>query len=148
MKTITIEEAYKFGQRAHSAGMRFAWGMVAIYWNPGEEPATDLVVLLKTPEDCIYTAEATLMSELATEGSTGNPVSGFSDTVPDLRDPGTKGHAVAQLRDRTGDDGLCVARRPSDGTWHMLRSDGSWLGFGPTEEEAIVHTFEETKETP
>lgn len=131
MTTMTDEEAFALGVRAVEARARHAIGMSAIT----RDGRFGLIVGLGHDGVRVLSQGVT-----ATRSR--------MDVVPDLRDPGTKGHAVAQLRGRTGDAGLCVARRSSDGMWHMLKSDGSWLGCGPTEEIAIIHTFEETKETP
>jgi hypothetical protein len=72
---------------------------------------------------------------------------------PDFRDPGTKGHALAQLRDRTGNPTLVasyyahttIVGRPIDLQWRVDAIGGSPY---PTEGEAIVAAFEATKETP
>ncbi len=127
---MTDQQAYEMGRRWVAAGLTEQPGMAVL-----SVFATGLVW------DCGVIIGSNCDKP---ETSTGYIIR-WGELVPDPRDPGNKGHAVAQLRERTGDPGLCVALRASDGMWHLLTSDGSWLGCGPSEEIAITHTLEETK---
>jgi hypothetical protein len=77
---------------------------------------------------------------------------------PDPRDPGNKGHAVAQLRERTGDQYLTIQFHAGHsmqatpfhpgfvepGAWHAHVFNVR-QGPHPTEEEAITAALEATK---
>lgn len=146
MRTITDEQAFALGVRAVKAGMQPGFGVAMLTHNMSRSAVSYRFHGVVT--DIGKESVRVTIGEDFEWNIWSRDIAEEMIAVPDLRDPGTKGHAVAQLRERTRDEGLCVARRPSDRTWHMLKSDGSWLGCGPTEEDAIVHTFEETKETP
>lgn len=136
MKTITDEEAFALGVRAAEAGARHTIGMSAIT----RDGRFGLIVGLGHDGVRVLSQGTTTTRDRM-------------DVVPDLRDPGTKGHAVAQLRERTGDPGLTINSRHRT---HMLGlaptalqwwADGSTT-YSDTEEEAIVAAFKATKETP
>lgn len=136
MTTLTDEEAFAFGVRAVEAGMHHAIGMSVLT----RDGRFGLIVGLGHEG-----------VRVLSQGSASTRAR--TDVVPDLRDPGTKGHAVAQLRQRTEDPGLTINSRHRT---HMLGlaptalqwwADGS-TAYCDTEEEAIVAAFEATKETP
>lgn len=134
MTTMTDEEAFAIGVRGVEARARHAIGMSAIT----RDGRFGLIVGIG------HEGVRVLSQGVTTTRSR-------MDVVPDLRDPGTKGHAVAQLRERTGDPYMTVHCRlvPWNGAecpeWSFPSID-----VGPcfTEEEAIVAAFEATKETP
>lgn len=149
MTTISDEEAFALGVRAVGAGMQPGFG-VAMLTRGGRHGAASFWfhgVVTDIGQGSVRVAigddfELNIWSQ---------DVAGKMIAVPDLRDPGTKGHAVAQLRERTGDPYLTVHCRlvPWNGAecpeWSFPSID-----VGPcfTEEEAIVSTFEHSKETP
>jgi hypothetical protein len=65
--------------------------------------------------------------------------------APDPRDPGNKGHAVAQLRERTGDPALCVTYDRDSTNWRAIGSDGTWHADTKTEEDCITAALKATK---
>lgn len=140
MTTMTDEEAFALGMRGVEAGARHAIGMSAIT----RDGRFGLIVGLG------HDGARVLSQGVTTTRSR-------MDVAPDLRDPGTKGHAVAQLRERTGDSGFTTAydefRPGMAGEWWVscratLAALVDQNGPYPTEEEAIVAAFEATKETP
>jgi hypothetical protein len=73
--------------------------------------------------------------------------------APDPRDPGNKGHAVAQLRERLEDRHLYIAHDPLDGDeflvkgwvlWHRHQTNEDLVGYS-TEEDCITAALEATK---
>lgn len=58
------------------------------------------------------------------------------ECVPDLRDPGTRGHALAQVRAAWGDEYAHTCG--NEHGWLVLGLDDSVLGEGPTEVEALL----------
>ena len=139
MTTMTDEEAFALGVRAIAAGMQPAEGIRII---------------------TVPIRQTGMMRELLGDSARfkmAPPRLDAEHYVPDLRDPGTKGHAVAQLRERTGDPFLCtsaseylstnnatVVRWEVTSETHSCTPNQTYL----TEEEAIVAAFEATKETP
>lgn len=130
MKTITDEEAFALGVRAAEAGLRIVPGMKTLHarakWSGGVVTGLD------------YDGSPAISTGL------GDPFSPPNLTA-DLRDPGTKGHAVAQLRERLQDPVLGPYWRTFPEGWSTAATVDSAY---PTEEEAIVAAFEATKETP
>ena len=141
MTTMTDEEAIVLGSRAVNAGLRIVPGMKTLHargkWSGGIVTGFD------------YDGKPAISTGL-------NEPFSPPDLTADLRDPGTKGHAVAQLRERHKDPHLYFAHDPLDGNefvcdgWTLFHKDSTNEGFVgyPTEEEAIVAAFEATKETP
>ena len=145
MTTMTDEEATVLGSRAVNAGLRIVPGMKTLHargkWSGGIVTGFD------------YDGKPAISTGL-------NEPFSPPDLTADLRDPGTKGHAVAQLRERTGNPELstrCDFGEDESGarwvSWYVGSDEhGGLLTQAPvpcpTEEEAIVAAFEATKETP
>ena len=56
--------------------------------------------------------------------------------VPDMRDPGTRGHALAQVREAWGDEGMGTE---SDGmTWAITDGNLDHVAEGDTESETLL----------
>lgn len=134
MTTMTDEEATVLGSRAVNAGLRIVPGMKTLHargkWSGGIVTGFD------------YDGKPVISTGL------NEPFSPPSLTA-DLRDPGTKGHAVAQLREKYNDPGAYVAFEFVDGNewahegWVFVRSNmtNDDIQEHPTEEEAIVAAF-------
>lgn len=146
MTTLTDEEAFALGVRAIRAGMTYRIGTAILFWwkAPGGfalPRRRGVIVDIGKGENDIRVDDGS--ERVRCLWGHGN--------VPDLRDPGTKGHAVAQLRERMGNPFLVVECRvvPWNGAecpeWSFPLIDA---GPCTTEEEAIVAAFEATKETP
>lgn len=139
METITDEEAFALGVRAAGAGLRIVSGMKTLHarnkWSGGIVTGFD------------YDGSPAISTGLDAPFSPPN-------LTADLRDPGTKGHAVAQLRERTGNPFFAVTGRRSEYTDPYDAEDAWWNSPAApentfeSEEEAIVAAFEATKETP
>ena len=141
MTTMTDEEAFALGVRAVKAGFKPVRGC--------KDPAGNML---------LSRIRTTGLSMDVWDVRVGQNI--VYEFAPDLRDPGTKGHAVAQLRERTGDHELstrCDFGEDESGarwvSWYVGSDEhGGLLTQAPvpcpTEEEAIVAAFEATKETP
>lgn len=70
---------------------------------------------------------------------------GANEFVPDPRDPGNKGHAIAQLRERLKDPFVCLVFRFAGAEWWVDTSTHDGLVKGETEEGAITAALEATK---
>lgn len=127
MRNDVDRDAFQLGKRACRAGMEPRPGIFTL----GEDGTAGLydagVITGFGHNDKVETSKGYLLSW-------------GGELVPDLRDPGTKGHAIAQLRERTGDPHLV-----------MLAQIGACgpvphaIGYDPTEvteEEAIVIALE------
>jgi len=155
MTTLTDEEAFALGVRAIRAGMTYRIGTAILFWwkAPGGfalPRRRGVIVDIGKGENDIRVDDGS--ERVRCLWGHGN--------VPDLRDPGTKGHAIAQLRERTKGAELsarCDVGKDEFGkrwtNWYVGSDEhGGLLTDAPepctTEEEAIVAAFEATKETP
>ena len=65
--------------------------------------------------------------------------------VPDPRDPGNKGHAMAQIRERLDDPYVCLIFRFYGAEWHIDTTEHDNFAVGETEEDCITDALEATK---
>lgn len=150
MTTMTDEEAFAMGYRAIKAGMTYRIGTAILFW--WKAPGGFMLPRRRGVIVDIGKEEGDIRVD---DGAERVRCRWGGGLVPDLRDPGTKGHAVAQLRERTGDPFLSTygrTRLDSDEVpvvvWDVQSDDVDLTAEHPTEEEAIVAAFETTKETP
>jgi len=117
MKTISDAEAFLLGARALQSGMRLALGNIVLTAHHN----TGIVVG--------FDGTDTLVMSM---GATSPRAPGY--VVPDLRDPGTKGHAMSQLRKRIGNPRLIITENHPE--------------HPSTQEQVIAEMFEKFKVTP
>lgn len=139
MTTMTDEEAIVLGSRAVNAGLRIVPGMKTLHarnkWSGGIVTGFD------------YDGSPAISTGLEAPFSPQN-------LTADLSDPGTKGHAVAQLRERTGNPLFAVTGERSKYPNTNDRDDLWWTSPATpedqydSEEEAIIAAFEAIKEAP
>lgn len=144
---LSDEAAFALGVRALHLGLRPSVGMRAILCGTTPEG------LVGWDPDWIV-VRIDLGGEIKTHngGYYKYPLLG-KEIVPDFRDPGTKGHAVAQLRELAGDPGLHVRAADNQHQGGTCRMSWAVLGSGRrmfgdtagTEEEAVVAAFESIK---
>lgn len=126
---MTDTEAFAMGRRWVAAGFRFIPGAKTMHtrrkWNGGIVTGYD------------YDGSPAISMGLDEPFSPDG-------LVPDPRDPGNKGHAVAQLRERLKDDTAHLVRNYYDGDWHLRTTHSECFAFGDTEEDCITAALEAT----
>lgn len=127
---MTTNEALALGRRMMTCeGFEWRPGMAAIRAD-GEGPRHGRrIVVGREVEGRLLISAAGLVAEL--------PASQY---VPDPRDPGTVGHALAMMREVTGWRGVSIVLEARTGRWRMQPQ--VWQGAASTEVEAIVAAWE------
>ncbi len=164
---MTDQQAYEMGRRWVAAGFvpspTDAGGLVPSFTNGGapvravyaDHPRYRFIALA----DCLAcqgTGDVTEWTDVPGAGySIDCPYceERIASRKPDPRDPGNKGHAVAQLRERLNDPGAYVAHDFVDGNefveegWTFVRTsmNSSDVVGHPTEEECLTAALEATK---
>jgi hypothetical protein len=140
---MTSEEKKVFGERALEAGMEICLGMRTIYGH--------IVVAIGKfiSDDGIVSSDVLPITAL------GYDVKDDVDAIPDLTDPGTEGHALAQISNRVGLDVVVTEdiHASMNESWKVVpRCGRTWPGrivipmIGrPSRIEAVVSALEVTK---
>jgi len=127
---MTDQQAYEMGRRWVAAGFRIVPGTKTLHartkWSGGIVTGFD------------YDGSPAISTGL------DEPFSP-QDLIPDPRDPGNKGHAVAQLRERMKDDTAHLVRNYDDCDWYLRTTHSECFAFGDTEEDCITAALEATK---
>lgn len=120
----TIEQWVEHGREWLAAGWTWAPGQVAIL------PNLHTAVVSRVAEGRPMFTETLPVGngELTYIEYYGQPTAFDSDAVPDMRDAGTRGHALDQVRKAWGSPGMHPAR---DGQLWLIRDCGGGLIEGP-----------------